>query len=263
MDNESAKERLSAYRKNAKARDQPPIADALRLVAQSSALQTSLESEIEQDTRMKAAMASITAPPNGKEAIAKAATPLLAKTQPNNPARWRYIIPGLAASVAIAAAAWLARESNNISHPTQSIAIYASKIDSLQYKANDLSHIKSWLQKQNFPTDGLPAAASLGQPLLGCSTLHDKAGHPISIVCIEVGKGVAHLFIIGNDSHLAAEMEKGLWLASNEINIYAWSDAKHTYAIATTLAPQNIEQTLGAAFPHPSNETPSQSPAAT
>jgi hypothetical protein len=109
--------------------------------------------------------------------------------------------------------------------------------------SHDHGQVTEWLKQQHSPLGTIPARME-SLPSLGCQTFAVQ-GHTVSLICFTMtGGGVCHLFTI--DKQALAD-PPGTAPAFSHVGSWAtatWSDAGHTYMLATQADPDMLRHLL-------------------
>jgi hypothetical protein len=195
MDNPKAKLRLSVYRQTGADAQDPFFSEALQQAEKDPALRAWLADQQAFDSQFTAALAGVSAPPEGRA--------LIEATMMRRPSRWsRGWRPlALAASVAVLitlSASWW-RDRTLTLPPEASVAELARNLSenhlSLGLMSSDYSALRTWLTEKKGP---LPEALPPGLAhygLIGCQAWETTRGK-ISLICfVDGNKGVYHLYV--------------------------------------------------------------------
>lgn len=253
MDNETAKQILSAYRQDGADLESSEFQEALQLCHDDPEMETWLREEQARDAQMIAALRSIKAPAHGKNAVLE--TAFIAEETSSHrrfglqrrAARW-WALGSIAATVALAALVWRTLDPAPTSGPSYALTEYAHGITELDFADTSVTALNAWLSERGAPTTaGLPASLH-DEQAVGCAVFNDRAGNPVSMVCLSVDTGLVHVFIMDPDSPIAKELPQGQWISSDGLNLYAWSSGAATYAITTDMSPAAVDAAIGASL---------------
>ena len=227
-------------------RNDPQIAEALRLMQQNPELARWFDEEQAFDRAMTTQLASLPAPLGLK-------TRILAQ---NNPAPatspWSRWIIGLAGAAALLfLLAQIADTWRRGSSPAGLVPQYASEMvsfikvkPSLEMMSGNLGKIDDWLQEQDAAPNQVPPRLAVLDPV-GCRILSFR-GHKVTLICFRRGDGrLAHLFVV--DRAAFSDLQAGtapIFKGEGEWMTAIWLENDRVYMLATEGDRETAEQFL-------------------
>ncbi|MCC5790764.1 MAG: hypothetical protein JJT75_14125 [Opitutales bacterium] len=253
MDNQTAKEILSAYRANGEDASDPLFQEALEHCRRDPEMQKWLEQERLFDREMTQALTEVRAPADGLQSIL--ATLPMDKSESSTGSPFTRAITWGAGLAAIAAAIIFAvvlgtqypsPEITPIQQATFSMPQLVEKSVPLDFRSRDATEMIQWLQRHGAPVPKDIPTALLSRQAAGCRIFQDENGHKISLLCFEHEGKPVHLFVFeaGAANDLLQNLPHNDWWQESDWNFYRTDKNEQTIAIASQLNPDRLANLL-------------------
>ncbi len=247
MNNNEAKEILSAYRPGGGDAADPIFREALEQARRDPELDAWFKAEREHDAAFARAIQSLPVPRDGKQSLLA-----LARVEPRHKRSFRPTW-----SVAIAAGILLALGLAFFSIPLSQheyesvlqqeeigvagLHTLANAMEPLDFYGESILELRGWLAGR-----GAPAPASLPAQFatlnsIGCRVFSSETGPTFSLLCLEKDGELVHLFVTEEATGAALAIADRTWLTHDDWNAYCWSDNEHTYVLMSRAPREQLE----------------------
>lgn len=245
MDNQTAKEILSAYRPNGEDARDENFREALEQCRHDPEMREWLAEEHRFDARIRDALSAIQVPREGKERLLQG--PSFAEDEPPSsgsgspgkliPFPWLRVGTGIAALFLVGLILWQAFP--RLSQPSWetegfTVAGLISEAMPLSYRNDNPEAILAWLEERQAPVQReLPIGLSSAEAL-GCRVFKIPQGGQVSLLCLLKNGEVVHYFIFDEEARvLLADAPINTWWEESGWHIYSFEQDGQRIAIAT------------------------------
>jgi hypothetical protein len=244
MNNDTAKELLSAYRPNGQDATDPCFTEALEQARRDPELRAWFERERHRDQAIAAILSQYPVQGNHKQALL--AMVEVAKPVRYHKARWRWFA---LAACAIFAFAWIGLhffDSRPIASATVAtglparLAGWADGISTLDHPSTNVAEIKAWLKSTGAPSPATLPKALAGASPIGCETLHTADGVAVSVICFMDQGQLVHLFVWNADANLTQGYPDHSWFNANGWNGFVWKDGNQVFALLSKASQKDL-----------------------
>lgn len=254
MNNEIAREILSAYRPNGADAGDPRFADALGQCKNDPGLSKWLQGERSLDQDIAAVLQGLAVPLGAKASLLATAE----VTQTNvirhffRRAQFGAIAAGLA--IGIAAAIWSLQTKTTSSDslpllagkcPSSQLVAWIDGLQSLDYSGNTSGEVVGWLANTDGPIPRvLPAGLDVGS-VSGCKVFHREDGQPVTLICFMSRGELVHFFTweAGSDGDDSSDAEP-TWFSRATWNGASWREGNQVYALMGRVDPEKIKSII-------------------
>jgi len=255
VDRNEAKLLLQACRPDGQDDALPAFAEALALVERDPELKAWWEAQRAFDRAVSAKLRDVPIPADLRDTILAGR-----KIEQMTP---RFRLPyWLAAAAMIALCIGLGFHYGNGTTPARAISIAQAvpALASHDYAAGSIAFLEddttplgmlspdhekvvAWLKQQHSPLGAIPNKME-SLPSVGCQTFHVR-GHAVSLICFTMtGGGVCHLFTIEKQALADPPGASPSFGREGSWTTASWSDAEHTYMLATQADPDTLRHLL-------------------
>ncbi len=245
MTNPEAKALLITCRPNGRDTARPEFAEALALAERDPELKTWWEAQQAFDTQVSAKFKQVAVPAGLRETILRG-RPAAPKEKSHRLPYWL----ALAAMVMILAVAGLSISTSSAAPRLATATYEKSSLDFLGNDAPSLATMSenrdtlmAWLKAQHSPVGTLPQKM---EPLtnIGCQTFQVE-GRTVSLICFSLAGGeIVHLFMIKKGALTDPPAGTPHFQREGDWSTAAWSDADHSYLLATTAPIEKLKPLL-------------------
>ncbi len=245
MNNEEARQILSAYRPGGGDAGDPHIREALDQARRDPELARWFEQQKRFDTEMAEALRDIPVPTDGRANTLNAA-----RLENRGRKRFPVSLGGLAAAVVLlagmAAVYWATLHDRSAVRMVENTGMdgfieMASSAMPFSHRADSFSELHTWLQLRGSPVPATVPEALAGAGALGCTVFQDPDGGEISLVCLMRDGEAVHLFVMRADTPLLAGFPRGEWQAREGWNAYTWGEQDRRYLLMSRAPRQEME----------------------
>ena len=257
MDNQTAKEILSAFRPGGEDATDPIFKEALDQCENDPAMQAWFAEQRTFDERITSALQTIHAPESGKRAIleiAQAGQSADTSNAINTPdtthrsfwqrhTTWLSVAASLAIAF-IATVSVLQPQNEFRGQSTGGLRQMVAAALPLEFRHTDTNEVFNWLSKQGAPVAETLASKITDTPAAGCRIFNPPTGGKISLVCLEVDRQLVHVFIYDDVARLQYEGSVDNWWQEEGYNLIAKRNGAQLIAYATRADPSAVAHLL-------------------
>lgn len=236
MNNDEAKEILSAYRHGGRDADDPVFAEALEMARRNPELGAWLTQTQVEDARLAEKLREGIAVPGGlREELLElpSVVPLLPWWR-----RIAWVAPAIAAGLVLLitlGALWLRAPSGPAfaQYRLAMARMLTSEPPALDMRTDNLEQIRAWSAQQGGPAElRLPSGLTEGQAL-GCRVV-DWEGRKVTLVCFELATGrMAHLLVVDGADFGGTPGTSPQFLEIAGMGTISWTTEDRTYLLAS------------------------------
>lgn len=248
MDNQTAKEILSAYRPGGEDAADPIFQEALAQCERDPEMRIWFAEQRSFDERITSALQTIHAPESGKHSIL-ALSHVEQAAEPKNQAFWRRRGSwfALAACLALTFISLVSVNTLQLekqgSLPRGLTEMVASAMP-LEFRHADTARVIDWLE-----TRGAPVSTSLiskinATPAAGCRIFKMPGGGTVSLICLKVDRELVHVFVYDGKARQSFEGPLNIWWQESGYNLIATQKGEQLVAYATRAEPDKISYLL-------------------
>lgn len=253
MDNETAREILSAYRSNgADARD-ASFLEALEQADRDPETKFWFRDQQAFDRQISATMREVHTPPDGKERLLT-----MLELQANEPARmpvWKrfwQVGLGLAAVLVLTLniVTFVNDQDNSrgeryvASSENFSLSQLARDSMPLEFRGKTANSLVNWLADQGAPIpQSLPSAFQQAMTN-GCKVYATENGGVISLLCFEVDGELLHMFVFDEKARALLDVVPRQWWREGDWNMMAFNEGGQLVALVSKASPDAIDRML-------------------
>lgn len=244
MNNDTAKEILSAYRPNGQDATDPCFKEALEQAQRDPDLRAWFERERLRDQAMASFVSQHPVHGNHKQALltmVEIAKPIRFRTFP-----WHWLALAACAVFGFGLIGLYFFKSS----PTAPAAVatrlparlagWADGISSLDHPSTNVAEIQAWLKSTGAPSPiTLPKSLAEASPI-GCERIHTSDGVAVSVICFMDQGHLVHLFVWNADANLTQGYPDHTWLNANGWNDYVWKDGNQVFALVSKALPKDL-----------------------
>jgi len=252
MDNEIARDILSAYRSNgADARD-PLFFEALEHADRDPETRLWFREQQALDRQVAAAMREVHTPADGKERLLTMLE-LEAKEAAGKPAwtRMWQVGLGLAAMLVLTLSiVTFVNDRDNLSEhyvvssENFSLSQLARNSMPLDFRGKTTNTLMDWLSQKGAPTpQSLPTALQQAVAY-GCKIYATENGGTISLLCVEVDGELLHMFVFEEKARALLKVTPWQWWGEGDWNMMAFDEGSQLVAVVTKASPEAINQMI-------------------
>jgi hypothetical protein len=244
MNNDTAKELLSAYRPNGQDATDPSFKEALEQAQRDPELRAWFEQERQRDQAIASIISQHPVHGNHKQALltmAKVAKPTRSGTFP-----WRWLALAACAVFGFGLIGLHYFKSGPAVPATVATALpvrlagWADGISSLDHPSTNVAEIQAWLKNTGAPSPvTLPKSLAAAAPI-GCERIHTADGVAVSVICFMDQGHLVHLFVWNADANLTQGYPDHSWLSANGWNDYVWKDGNQVFALVSKASPNDL-----------------------
>ena len=246
MNNETAKEILSAYRPNGQDATDPSFREALEQAERDPELRAWFERERQRDQAIASLIGQHPVHGNNKQALlamVKVAQPLRLKTFP-----WRWL--ALAACAVFGFGLIGLRYFNSSPSPTVPMSVasglptrlagWADGISTLDHPSTNVAEIQAWLKNTGAPSPVTLQKSLADIPPLGCERIPTTDGVAVSVICFMDQGHLVHLFVLNGAANLPQGYPDHSWVSAHGWNSYVWKDGNQVFALVSKASPKDL-----------------------
>jgi len=239
MDNQTAKEILSAYRPNGQDSDDPLFQEALRHCESDPEMKQWLQEERSFDRAMIQAMKDIPAPREQRDHLLQTSALIMEKGLDAKPGR-KLFLPSLwaiAAVLVLGLLVWQAipkQVDPAIFSNDFTLSQLISQAMPLSYRNDDPEEVLAWLASQEAPVpDEFPGGLA-GASALGCRIFTLPEGGQISLLCMMKNGELVHFFVFDESTKsLMAYAPENTWWEENGWHMFTFTKGDNQIALAS------------------------------
>ncbi len=248
MDNQTAKEILSAYRPGGEDATDPLFKDALAQCERDPHMRIWFAEQRAFDERIESALQSIRAPESGKHAILA-----LSRAEQGSAPKKRSFGLRRRARMALAACLLVAFVSvvsiqsihpeNQTSSPRELTEMVASAMP-LEFRHADSARVLDWLKERGAPVSPALASKITAIPAAGCRIFEMPDGGKVSLICLQIDRELVHVFVYDEKAreHFKGQIDD--WWREDGYNLIATQQNDQLIAYATRAEPGRIGHLL-------------------
>jgi len=252
MDNETARDILSAYRPNgADARDSSFL-EALEQADRDPETKFWFREQQAFDRQAVSAMREVPIPPDAKERLRR-----MLELQSSEPTRkpvlirfWKAGI-GLAAVLALVLGmiAIMNNQNNRSEHfvttsENFSLSQLARNSMPLEFRGETASALVNWLSAREAPVPELLPPAFQQAMANGCKVYATENGGAISLLCFEVDGELLHMLVFDEKARALLDVAPRQWWREGDWNMMAFDEGKQLVALASKANTDKIDRML-------------------
>jgi hypothetical protein len=248
MDNQTAKEILSAYRPNGEDAADPVFQDALTQCERDPEMRIWFVEQRVFDKRVTSALQTIRAPESGKRAIL-ALSDAEQTAEPKHPAFWRRRGNWLAlaacltlAFISLVSVNSLQREKQ-VSAPRGLTEMVASAMP-LEFRHADTARVMDWLEERGAPVPTALTSEINALSAAGCRIFQMPEGGTVSLICLKIDRELVHVFVYDGEARQSFEGPLDTWWQEAGYNLIATQKDEQLVAYATRAEPDKINYLL-------------------
>jgi len=248
MDNESARDILSAYRSNgADARDSAFL-DALEQAERDPGTKFWFREQQAFDRQVVAALREVPTPLDGKERLLSMLE-LQSYEPARKPALVRFWYMGLAAALALAIIPVVVLDyQGGLSEPDVasaenfSLSQLARNSLPLEFRGESANSLLDWLGGQGAPVpQSLPSAFQQAMAN-GCKVFATDNGGLISLLCFEVDGELLHMFVFDERARALLDVAPWQWWREGDWNMMAYDEGTQLIALVSKSETEVIDR---------------------
>lgn len=249
MNNEEAKQILSAYRPGGEDASDPVFDQALAQARRDPELSVWFKHERERDAELEQVFQSLPVPEGGRRSLLA-----LARVEPVEKkwTFWRWsgafaVCFALLLGVTVLLMPHLRPIPEVTLHESQSLGApelleLAHGAMPLDFEGNSVPELRAWLTGRGAPAPATVPDALLSLAAIGCRVFSDDDGGAISLLCLKKDGELVHLFVAeGKARDALAMVEKG-WVRLDGWSAYCWGDEDRTYILLGSAPPEELEE---------------------
>lgn len=251
MNNEEAKQILSAYRPGGEDASDPVFEQALEQARRDPELSGWFKHERERDAELARVFQSLPVPEDGRRSLLA-----LARVEPVEK-KWTFWGWSLAFAACFALLLGVTVLLMPHLRPTPELTLnenqslgalelleLAHAAMPLDFEGNSVPELRAWLTGRGAPA---PASATLPDALfslaaIGCRVFADDDGNAISLLCLKKDGDVVHLFVAEGNARAALAMAEKEWVRMDGWNAYRWGDEDRTYVLLSLASREELEE---------------------
>jgi hypothetical protein len=251
MDNQTAKEILSAYRPGGEDANDPFFHEALAQCEHDPEMRCWFTEQRAFDEQISYSLDTIRAPESGKRAIlALAETGGSESTHPSFWRRHRSLL-ALAASLIMAFVLVSTISSSRDADPAPVHASAPTKLTDwiaqampLEFRHENTHAILAWLAERNAPVIEDLSTEWTGTLAAGCRIFKDPRGGTVSLVCLRIDRQLVHVFIFDPEAAKNFDGPRDQWWKEADYNLIARKHDDQLVAIVTRSGPDTVAHLL-------------------
>ncbi len=246
MNNEEARQILSAYRPGGGDAGDPYIREALEQARRDPELGRWFEEQRRFDAEMAQALRDIPVPAEGRTNTLNAA-----RLEARGSKRFPAWLSGLAAALVLLAGIgviyWAGLHDRSAARVVENTGMdgfieMASSAMPFSYRADSFADLHTWLQQRGSPVPETIPETLAGAGALGCTVFQEPDGSEISLLCLLRDGEAVHLFVMRADTPLLATFPRGEWQAREGWNAFAWGEQDRRYLLMSRAPREEMEK---------------------
>jgi len=251
MNNETAREILSAYRPNGSDANDPRFAEPLQRCQHDPELNRWLDSERHFDQRVAATLQGVAIPPAARQSLIATADVEEQNVVPFYSRPWTWVAVAASLALMLGAALWRTPEASvgigplpvlAAAQPAAELVSWLDGLRSLDFHAENPRTVLSWLTDEFAPVPTtLPAGLEDGM-VNGCKVFLNGRGKPVSLICFMSRGQVVHFFTWDLDTTQPAVTKGPLMFAQGRWNGAGWAEGTQGHALVGRVSPDEIEE---------------------
>lgn len=248
MDNQTAKEILSAYRPGGEDATDPFFKDALSQCERDPGMRTWFEEQRAFDERIASALQSIRAPESGKRAILALAQVGEAKNTRSRsfwrrPSAWIAVAACLTVAFISLISVNSSPNEQKMAHAQDLTSMVASAMP-LEFRHSDSNRVLNWLEERGAPISASLASKITAIPAAGCRIFEMPNGGKVSLICLQVDRELVHVFVYDNEAQKHFKGPINHWWQEDGYNLIATQKDEQLVAYATRADPDKVDYLL-------------------
>jgi len=246
MNNDTAKEILSAYRPNGLDATDPSFREALEQAERDPELRAWFAQERKRDQAIASVIGQHPVQSHNKQA-------LLTMVNMAKPVRSKLI---LWRSLALAACAVLGfglvgmyyfKSSSGSAIPSgvgvglpAQLAGWADGIAAPEHPSTNVAEIQAWLKNAGAPFPATLPKSLAGVSPIGCGRIHTTDGVAVSVICFMDQGHLVHLFVWSPGANLPQGYPDHSWGNDHGWNSYVWKNGDQVFALVSKVSQQDL-----------------------
>lgn len=247
MNNESAKEILSAYRPDGSDAQNEIFKQALEQCQRDPGLRAWFTDQVQFDASIVRGLRDVRGPAEGKQAILAFANLENGKSRESG---WRKVIPFM--SIGIAAMLLLmiglfnkfatSQGAADFDGANFSVSELVSEAMPLDHRSSDRTELVNWLEERNAPVPPeLPEIFQMAT-VEGCRIFADGNGGKVSLFCFTMDGELVHVLTFDEQTRPYLKQPKGEWWSEGDWNMVAFEADQNLFAVATKLPVEKLSK---------------------
>lgn len=247
MNNQQAKEILSAYRPDGSDAQDENFKKALEQCRRDPELQAWFSDQVQFDAFMARKLREVRGPDEGKLAVL-ASLNMEVKQAPRS--GWRRAFPyfsiGLAAIFLLSVGLFNILDNHKrdegFNTDNFSVTHLVGEAMPLDHRSSNRAELETWLADRNAPVPPkLPEIFELATAE-GCRVFEDGNGGKVSLFCFTMDGEFVHVLTFDDQTRQYLNRPKGEWWSEGKLNMIAFEKDQRLYAIATGLPAEKFSK---------------------
>ena len=248
MDNQTAREILSAYRPGGEDATDPLFREALAQCERDPEMRIWFAEQRNFDERVTSALQNIHAPESGKHSIL-ALSHIEQVAEPKNQAFWRRRGNWLALAACLALAFISLVATNSLQKERQrpsprGLTEMVASAMPLEFRHTNTARVIDWLEARGAPVSTSLVEKINATPAAGCRIFKMSGGGTVSLICLKVDRELVHVFVYDGKARQSFEGSLNTWWNESGYNLIAAEKGAQLVAYATRAEPDKINYLL-------------------
>lgn len=253
MNNDEARQILSAYRPSGEDASDPTFTAALEQARRDPELEEWFKKERARDAALAQVFQSLPVPEEAKRSLVAVSRMETVATRGSTKRSFWAWTGALAACLAVASGLTLLvapyfratpeitlYEERSIGAPELLRLAHAAM--PLDFRGDSVPELRAWLAGRGAPEPTRLPNGMASLTAVGCRVFSDEFGNAISLLCLKKDGELVHLFVAGGKARDALAVAEGTWITEDGWNAYCWSESDRTYVLFSKVPREELQE---------------------